>query len=454
MRHRVAAFVVVCMSPLFLACFGSEIDEKTSIQGGDSEFETNTSNGDSDSQGENPFVFPNISQLPFQEETPDPLVLWNGEHVDTAEKWEQERRPEILQLLQHYAYGFTPDSKAQPSVETVVTAEDFLNDSATLHCMILGVGPESDLPVDLLLVTPNDTEEPAPVFLGLNFFGNHTVHADPRIPLTSQWVPSRGEGVVDNHATEASRGTSAGRWPLERIIEHGYALATFYHGALDPDFDDFSNGIHPYFHDASNPQRGTHEWGAVGAWSWGVSRVVDALENIEEIDSSRIVVVGHSRNGKAALWAGAQDTRIALVISNMSGCMGAAMHRRKQGETLFWLNSLYPHWFAPSLQSFNDLEEKLPFDQHFLIALIAPRPVLVASAQDDAWADPEGEFLGAKGATSVYRLLGVDGMEAEEFPPANTLISSRIGYHIRPGGHDVTEDDWRVFIEYATKWLQ
>ena len=390
---------------------------------------------------------------------PELLVMADGTPVNDAQTWREKRRPEILRLLTEHMFGRLPNAALTPAgmwFEEITPAQTALNGLALRKEVLVHFTPGSDGPrMALLLYLPAHAAGPVPAFLGLNFTGNHTIRADAGITLSDQWMPSFGQGVVDNRATEAARGAAASLWDVEVLLERGYGLVTAYCGDLDPDFDDgFQNGVHPLFYQPDQSLPAANEWGTIAAWAWGLSRALDYLQTDPLIDARKVVVMGHSRLGKTAVWAGAADERFAMVISNNSGCAGAALSRRHFGETIKLINDRFPHWFCANFRRYNDRENELPFDQHQLLALVAPRPLYVASAEEDRWSDPRGEFLSALYASPVYRLLGKEGLPVDEMPALNQAVMGTVAYHIRTGGHAVTSYDWARYLDFADRYLK
>lgn len=383
---------------------------------------------------------------------PDPLICLDGTKVTDGKLWFRKRRPEILELFKQYVYGKNPGKPEKMSFEIKSLDKNALKGKATRkEISIIIENNHSKIQFNILIYLPNFQQKPVANFIALNFYGNHSIHQDPNITLSKRWMPTKiAYGIVKHRATEASRGVRSSKWPVELIIKRGYAISTIYSGDIDPDFDDgFQNGVHPLFYKKGHNKPASHEWGSIGAWAWGLSRAMDYFESDDDIDNSRVIVMGHSRLGKAALWAGATDQRFALVISNNSGCGGAALYRRKFGEMISHINSRFPHWFCKNFKNYNDKEDKLPIDQHMLIALIAPRPVYIASAEKDLWSDPRGEFLAAKYADPVYRLLGTNGLNTSEMPNLHKPVLSTVGYHIREGDHDVLKYDWEQYLNFV-----
>ncbi len=384
---------------------------------------------------------------------PNPLVLTDGAKVTDAQTWRTKRRPEILELFRKYVYGRAPIARPENmSFEVFDLEKKALDGLATRKQVTVNFTGKKDEPtMDILIYLPNASAKPVPVFVVLNFGGNHTIHSDPAIKLSERWMRSGGEGVVKNRADEKSRGRSSSRFNVEEILKRGYGLATIYYGDIDPDFHDgFKNGVHPVFDKLIDGKRAPDAWGSIGAWAWGLSRAMDYFESDDNIDNKRVAVLGHSRLGKTALWAGARDERFAFVISNNSGCGGAALSRRAYGETVGRINTSFPHWFCENFKQYNGKEDELPVDQHMLIALMAPRPVYVTSADGDLWADPRGEFLACRYASGVYRLLGLKGLGVREMPGLDQPVQKgTIGYHVRSGGHNLTEYDWQRFMDFA-----
>ena len=359
--------------------------------------------------------------------------------VKTKKEWENKRRPELVALFEGEMYGSVPGKPEGLHFLVRDNEPAALDGLATRRQVRVFFDAEESMFEDLVLYLPNKRNGPAPAFLGVNFFGNHTIDTDPGIFLPDS-LRYRKDFTVD------PRGSQQQRWPLKTILERGYAVATFCCEDVVPDADGYA-GIRSYYDG--------YTWGALAAWGWGLSRALDYLETDADVDASRVAVFGHSRMGKAAVWAGARDTRFAMVVSNASGCGGAAISRRRYGETVRRINTHFPYWFTEGFHKYNDNEDQLPFDQHELLALIAPRPLYVESGSEDRWSDPRGEFLGLANATPVYRLYGYEGVTPSEWPAVEQPVTKgRVGYHIRNGRHEILEYDWLRYLDFADRNLQ
>ncbi|MSQ94216.1 MAG: acetylxylan esterase [Gemmataceae bacterium] len=393
---------------------------------------------------------PDPTALPLKAELPDPLAMFEkGVKVTTKEQWEKRRRPELKQLFEHYMYGTAPKApKVNAKVERI--DKNALGGKATLKEITLTFDGIDGPKIHLLLVIPNKGKGPHPAFVGMNFCGNHAALADPKIHLNTNWMYPSQKGVKDNKATDKSRGTNIDVWNIEDAIDRGYAVATFYSGDIDPDRAD-ERGIQKYF-------AKEYDWSTVRAWAWGYSRVIDYLVTDADIDATRIIAVGHSRLGKTTLLAGAFDDRIAVVIPHQAGCGGTGPNRavfgNKGAESVKRINTSFPHWFNNRFKQFNDEPERLPFDQHCLIALCAPRPVLLSNATEDQWANPTGQFNMLVAADPVYKLMSSKGIASKTMPAVGKLMDSPLGYWIRDGKHSMNREDWGVFMNFADKHLK
>ncbi|MCS3797003.1 alpha/beta hydrolase family protein [Niastella sp. OAS944] len=384
---------------------------------------------------------------------PDVLKMPNGKQVSSGKEWEKIQRPYIYHLYEEYQFGRFPATETAIRFRVLEVNQNAFDGVATRKQVRIYLHPtDTTVYTDVLMYIPNKIKTP-PVFLGLNFSGNHIIATDKNIILSNKWVFARAKGAINNRATEASRGTDTASWQVRTILEKGFALATAYYGDFEPDtVTGYKTGIRTTMKDVLNIQ--PNEWTAMGAWAWGLHKIVDYLEKDKSIDAHKIALLGHSRLGKAALWAAASDQRIALIISNESGEGGAAISRRWYGETVQIINAKFPHWFAASYKRYGDSVNALPVDGHMLLSLMAPRPLYVASAEEDTWSDPKGEFLSAYEAGKVYALLGKKGIGANVMPGLHQPVGKTVRYHIRSGKHAVTAYDWTQYLEFAARWFK
>lgn len=384
---------------------------------------------------------------------PDPLSMQDGRPVKDARAWNRERRPELIRLFEDQVFGRTVAPSAKVLVEVTEAGTKALDGKAIRKQATLWFAGKKEGPkADVLVYLPARAVKPVPVFTGLSFVPIAAIHADPGIRLTEKWArdPNDKSKMVKVPVEEKDRGAGASRWPVEKILAAGFGLAVACYNDIEPDFSGgMKYGVRPLGFKAGQTEPAANEWGALGAWAWGLSRMVDYLAADPAIDARKIALIGHSRLGKAALWAGVQDARCAVVVSNDSGEGGAALARRDFGETLLRITTSFPHWFCLNYRQYGADPNRLPVDAHELLALIAPRPVYVASAQEDQWADPRGEFLSSVAAGRVYQLLGKQGLGTDEMPAIHQPIMKAIGYHIRAGKHDVTDYDWEQYLKFA-----
>ncbi|SMO53896.1 alpha/beta hydrolase family protein [Gracilimonas mengyeensis] len=383
----------------------------------------------------------------------DPLTLANGEKVKDAETWMNVRRPELLELFYQFEYGFTPEPRKDISFDVFEKGSPALDGKAIRKQVTVSFSAKKDGPeMDVLIYLPADVPKPVPVIISLGFTPNSSRVDDPNIKPGEYWDRESQERVP---VTEETR-----RWSFDEqlvlFLSRGIGVAMVYYGDIEPDFPEGitkKKGVRNLYLKEGQQKPAPNEWGAISAWAWGLSRVVDYLETDEEVDPNKIAVTGASRLGKTVLWAAARDQRFDMVIACCSGAGGAALNGRDFGESIAHLTapSRYPYQFAENFQMFADYPKHIPVDGHLLLSLIAPRPVLLQTGNQDLWLDPKGEFLAALAAGPVYELFGEKGLETEEMPPAEIPILNTIGYYMHEGGHGPNPSDWDIYVEFMEK---
>ena len=379
---------------------------------------------------------------------PDPV-----KGISSALDWNR-RRPELLELFSQTMYGDILPRPQEMKIELLESGNAFDGLAERRQYLVTCCNNNESIAFTLLLYLPAQRKGKVPAFLGLNFRGNHALTSDEKvIPARPSLLETRGVARPIADLKNDPRNSQSERFSFEEVLKRGYASATVFYCDIFPDHrNGFSDSALKLFYPEEvlkNPEK--HTFGAISAWAWGLSRALDCLETIPEINAQKVALHGHSRLGKTALWAGACDQRFALVISNCSGEGGAALSRRCFGENWEWLLYWRTYWFHPTLKKYINNENNLPFDQHQLLALISPRPLYVASATEDDGADPKGEFTSLFHAGKIYRLSGADS--PQNMPPPNTPAGDFLRYHIRTGIHDITRADWLFYLDFADKWL-
>jgi hypothetical protein len=381
---------------------------------------------------------------------PNPLLLNNGEIITNADTWFTKRRPEIIHLYEENQFGKMPKRPAGMHFTVFDKGTSALNGKAIRKQISVYFTNDSLHKMDLLIYLPANTTKPVPLLFYISFTANcNTIINDSSIKPSEVWT-KEGKKVP------AQYGDHAFKVDIEPFIEQGIGVATVYYGDIEPDFKNgIQYGIRNVYLKPGQSQPPSDEWGAISAWAWGLSRAMDYFETDKQIDAKRIALFGISRLGKTVLWAGAHDTRFAMVIANCSGEGGAALSRRNYGETikLLSLPSRYAYQFCANYQRYGDSVNKLPIDGHMLISLIAPRPLLLQTGDVDYWSDPKGEFLAAIAATPVYHLFGKQGIENADMPAAGQPILNTLGYSLHSGGHGTVPTDWAIALDFMKKYL-
>ncbi len=406
-----------------------------------------------------PKPLPPAAELPTLPGLPDPFTSFDGTPVRTPADWFQTRRPELKRLFAHYVYGEAPaPTRVLPQTDRIVRKEIFGGKGRFEQIPLVITTPDGKTAAELslLLILPK-TDRPVPVFAGLNFWGNQAVLPDPEIAIHTKWVYPNAGGSQNNRMTEASRGLQADVWCADLLLERGYGLATVYNGDIDTDEPRMDDGLHAAFR-APGAEVSSTEWGTIAAWAWGLSRVADYLASRPEIDARRIAAIGHSRLGKTALLAGALDERFTLVVPHQSGTGGCALSRGNDQETVERINRVFPHWFNDEFAKFGDKPgqlpiEKLPVDQHLLMALVAPRLLFDTEGSQDTWANYNSGFEAVRAADRVYKFLGSEGLKGDAplegavaFTRENcgTLVQFRLDEK-----HVLNRAFWTRILDYA-----
>jgi hypothetical protein len=383
---------------------------------------------------------------------PDPLVMSDGKKVTTARQWYNKRRPEILRLFEEHQYGKWPAKK--PELRYTVEEDLGFEGTAIRKQVTVFFSPNDDGPkVDVLIYIPRNANAPVPLLLNLSFSANNITVNDPGIKPGTVWdARSKTRSV----ATDGARFGSRMNDYIKAFLAEGFGFATLNYTDIDPDFlGGVTLGVRGLYLKPGQTEPAPDEWGSISAWAWGVSRVIDYFEKDPSINAKRIAITGASRLGKTVMWTGAREPRVAMVLASCSGEGGAAISRRNYGETVAHLTegTRFPYQFAANYGKYGADVTKLPVDAHLLVALIAPRPLLLQTGTTDNWSDPKGEFFAAVEAGKVYRLLGKDDLGTTELPAPDQPVFHTLGYFMHEGGHGTVPLDWEVYLEFMKRYL-
>lgn len=380
---------------------------------------------------------------------PDPLRLKNGKPVKHARTWYEKRRPEILEIFKSEQYGRAPGRPADESFEVIDKGTPALGGKAIRKQVTIAFSSDPAWPrIHLLIYLPAAARNPSPMFFSINFGAVQNAVDDPGITPQMVWDPKSHTKVMP------PKGPGFGRIDAARLIDAGFGVATFYYGDVEPDYAaGYADSIRARYAKPGVNERAADDWGSIAAWAWAMSRVEDYFETDPAIDARRVAVHGVSRLGKTALWAAASDTRFAAVIACCSGEGGASLSHRDFGETIGHITANFPYQFAPNYARWAGYPDHAPMDSHMLIALVAPRPLLLQTGDKDLWSDPKGEFLAEVAAGPVYKLLGKNPLDTDVWPAAGTLILHDLAYYMHDGGHGMTAGDWDVYLRFLTFYL-
>jgi hypothetical protein len=382
---------------------------------------------------------------------PDALVLKDGKPVKDAKTWEKKRRPEIVSLFETQQFGIAPGRPKDEKFDVIEKETPALNGKATRKRIDIHLSSDPKTPViHLVEYLPAAAKKPVPMLLSISFSAPSNTIDDPTLPVGEVWDPKTHTKIP------ATKGRNFGRISIEPMLDAGIGVATFYYGDIEPDYKEgFADSIRAHYLKPGQTARGPEDWGSIAAWAWGMSRVQDYFETDKSVDAKRVAIHGVSRLGKTVMWAGAHDQRFAAVIASCSGEGGAALSHRDYGETIGHLTapSRFPYQFAENYGKWAGFPDKAPMDANMLVALIAPRPLLLQTGNTDLWSDPKGEFLATVAAGPVYKLLGKDALDTETWPEAKQPILHDLSYYMHDGGHGMVPTDWNIYVEFLKMHL-